>query len=247
MSWMFIFLKPQGTSSRERWKSDCRQAKIICSNPLPPQGTSSGGRWKKPIFGRRKSLFQAPCPPQGTSSGGRWKNDYRQAPRHQDGKTIYRQAKATFGGRWQKRLSASENHFFKPLFQGSSKEKLKNDYRQANIIFSSPWHQLWKKMEKKRFSAGKNHFFSTYPFQGTSKRMTFSKQKPPFQILAPSNHELWKNKQQTIFRIRNSLSQSNFIPDSRFFQAKSKQIRPYAGPICESYRFSSLSFCLKIN
>ena len=226
MSWMFIFLKPQGTSSRERWKSDCPQAKIICSNPLPPQGTSSGGRWKKTIFGRRKSLFQAPCPPQGTSSGGRWKNDYRQAPRHQDGKTIYRQAKATFGGRWQKRLSASENHFFKPLppqgtssedgktnyrqakatfggrwkktivgkrkslFQApapqgtSSKEKLKNDYRQANIIFSSPLPPKAPALAedgKKRFSAGKNHFFSTYPFQGTSTRV-WPFQAPTLQI-----------------------------------------------------------------
>ena len=157
MSWMFIFLKPQGTSSRERWKSDCRQAKIICSNPLPPQGTSSGGRWKKPIFGRRKSLFQAPCPPQGTSSGGRWKNDYRQAPRHQDGKTIYRQAKATFGGRWQKRLSASENHFFKPLPpQGTSSEDGKTQLSASESNF-------WRKMEKKRLSASENHFFKPLP------------------------------------------------------------------------------------
>ena len=127
MSWMFIFLKPQGTSSRERWKSDCRQAKIICSNPLPPQGTSSGGRWK---------------------------NDYRQAPRHQDGKTIYRQAKATFGGRWQKRLSASENHFFKPLPpQGTSSEDGKTNYRQAKATFGGRWKKNDCRQAKITFSS----------------------------------------------------------------------------------------------
>ena len=130
----------------------------------------------------------------------------------------------------EKRLLASENHFFKPL--------------------PLPRHQLWKK-RKKGFSANKNHLFQgvAFPstnFADTSKRMTFSKQKSPFQILAPSNHPLWKNKHQTIFRIRNSLSQSIFIPDNRCVQAKSKQLRPYVGHICESYRFSSLSFCLKI-
>ena len=41
--------------------------------------------------------------------------------------------------------------------------------------------------------------FPSTNFADTSERMTFSKQKQSFQILAPSNHQLWKNKHQTIF------------------------------------------------
>ena len=94
---------------------------------------------------------------------------------------------------------------------------------------------------KKRFSANKNHIshgvaFPSTNFADTSERITFSKQKSSFQILAPSNHQPWKNKHQMIFWIQNSFTQSIFIHDNRFFQAKSKYIRACVGHICESYR-----------
>ena len=157
-------------------------------------------------------LFFNPLPPKGTSSGRRWKNDFRQAkitfqaptsPRHQP----YRE-------RWNNdyRFSASENHFFSPYpFQGTTSG------RRGKTIFG------------KQTSAFPGRGLSNHQFADTSKRMTFSKQKSPFQILAPSNHQLWKNKHQTIFRIRNSHSKSISIPDNRFVQSKSKRIRPYVG------------------
>jgi hypothetical protein len=133
---MFIFLKPQDTSSRERWKSDCRQAKIICSNPLPPQGTSSGGRWKKTIFGRQKSLLQ-----------------HLPFPRHQH--------------------------------QGVA--------------------------------------FPSTNFADTSKRMTFSKQKPPFQILAPSNTSSGRTSSRRFFGSEIHFPNQTSSPIIDFFKPKANK------------------------
>ena len=153
---------------------------------------------KKAIFGQKKNLLTPRGPiPKKTSSGGRRK----------------------------KRFSASENHFCKPLPPKAPALREKNGFRQAKITFSSPYPfqgtsygrraPTWRKLEK-TILANKNHIshgvaFPSTNFADTSERMTFSKQKQSFQILAPSNHQLWKNKHQTIFWIRNSFTPSIFI------------------------------------
>jgi hypothetical protein len=136
----------------------------------------------------------------------------------------------------EKRLSASENHLSAPApskAPRAEEDRKKNDLRQAasENHFSAPTPSKAPPLEEEeKMIFGKQT--SAFPGCGLSKHQfadTSSKQKSPFQILAPSNHQLWKNKHQTIFRIRNSHSKSIFIPDNRFFQSKSKQIRPYVG------------------
>ena len=93
--------------------------------------------------------------------------------------------------------------FFKPKAPALEKDG-KNicGRRQAKITFSSPYPFQGTssgRRGKKDFRQTKITFSRVWPFQATnfadtSKRMTFSKQKSPFQILAPSNHPLWKNK-----------------------------------------------------
>jgi len=65
---------------------------------------------------------------------------------------------------------------------------LKNDYRQANIIFSSPWHQLWRKMEKNDFRQAKI----------TSSAPTLSKAPAPGCGL--SKHQLCRYIQKNDFQ-----------------------------------------------
>ena len=142
---------------------------------------------EKPFIGKRKPLleedgkndcrqakitFSSPCPPK--------------APALKMEKPIIGKRKQLLEEDGKKTIVGKRKSLFQaPAPQGtSSKEKLKNDYRQANIIFSSPLPPKAPALEedgKKRFSAGKNHFFSTYPFQGTSTRV-WPFQAPTLQI-----------------------------------------------------------------
>ena len=161
-------------------------------------------------FWQASITFSSSLPPQGTSSGGRWKNDFRQA-----------------------KITVSS--LLPPQGTSSAKRWKKTIVGKRKSLFQSlplPRHQLWKK-RKKRFSVNKNHLFQGVAFPSTNfadtpRRMTFSKPKSPFQILAPSNHQLWKNKHQTIFRIQKSFSHSIFIPIIDFFKPKASK----SGHIC---------------
>ena len=199
---------PQGNSSGRRWKNDIRQAKITFQAPTSPRHQPYRERWNNDYrFSASENHFFKPLPRQGTSSKERWKNDYRQAKITCQHLPLPRHLELKIEKKNDLRQAASENHFSAP-----TPSKAPPLEEEETMIFG------------KQTSAFPGCGLSKHQFADTS-----SKQKSPFQILAPSNHQLRKNKHQTIFRIRNSHSKSIFIPDNRFFQSKSKQIRPYVG------------------
>ena len=87
---------------------------------------------------------------------------------------------------------------------------------------------------------------SPFPGCGLSKQPTL--QIHPKEWLSASKNHLFKS--WPLLTTHSGRTSTNFpikLHHHRCVQAKSKQLRPYVGHICQSYRIvSSLSFCLKI-